>query len=101
MINLTQIRGIGVATEAKLVATGYSSVEELAKASADKVSQQTSLSAKQANRIIAAAKSLINSHLLDNKTTNTKPKNDIFHDVHVNKLNPVLSRQFTLPYSTC
>ena len=75
MINLTQIRGIGVATEAKLVATGYSSVEELAKASADKVSQQTSISAKQANRIIAAAKNLINSRLLDNKTTDTKPKN--------------------------
>ena len=74
MINLTQIQGIGVVTEAKLVAIGYSSAEELAKASTDEVSQQTSITARQANKIIAAAKSLTDSRLLDNKTTDTKPK---------------------------
>ena len=59
MTKLTQIKGIGGVTEAKLVSVGYTSVEELSEASASNISEQTNISTKQAKKIIGAAGSYI------------------------------------------
>ena len=55
MTKLTQIKGIGGVTEAKLVSVGYTSVEELSEASASNISEQTNISTNQAQKIIEAA----------------------------------------------
>ena len=55
MTKLTQIKGIGGVTEAKLVSVGYTSVEELSEASASNISKQTNISTNQAQKIIEAA----------------------------------------------
>ena len=52
MTKLTQIKGIGGVTEAKLVSVGYTSVEELSEASASNISKQTNISTNQSECLL-------------------------------------------------
>jgi len=53
---VTEIKGVGKATEEKLVGGGYDTVAKVAKADAAKLAEKTSLSEKQAEKLIDAAK---------------------------------------------
>lgn len=53
---VTEIKGVGKATEEKLVRGGYDSVAKVAKADAAKLAENTSLSEKQAEKLIKSAK---------------------------------------------
>ena len=58
MSTLTQIRGVGTATAAKLQAAGYATAEDLSSISAVDLSQQTGIPVKTAENIILAAADL-------------------------------------------
>ena len=75
MAKLTQIKGIGEVTEAKLVSVGYTSVEELSEASASNISEQTNISTKQAKKIIGAAGSYIREFFTNEKNVEENPEN--------------------------
>ncbi len=53
---VTEIKGVGKATEEKLVGGGYDTVAKVAKADAAKLAEKTRLSEKQAEKLIDAAK---------------------------------------------
>lgn len=53
---VTEIKGVGKATEEKLVSGGYDTVAKVAEADAAKLAENTSLSEKQAEKLIEAAK---------------------------------------------
>ena len=53
---VTEIKGVGKATEEKLLGGGYDTVAKIAKADAAKLAMKTSLSEKQAEKLIEAAK---------------------------------------------
>ncbi len=53
---VTEIKGVGKATEEKLVSGGYDTVAKVAGAEAAKLAEKTSLSEKQAGKLIEAAK---------------------------------------------
>ncbi len=53
---VTEIKGVGKATEEKLVSGGYDTVAKVAGADAAKLAENTSLSEKQAEKLIEAAK---------------------------------------------
>ena len=75
MTKLTQIKGIGGVTEAKLASVGYTSVEELSEASASNISEQTNISTKQAKKIIGAAGSYIREFSPTGKKVEENPEN--------------------------
>ena len=75
MTRLTQIKGVGEVTEAKLVSVGYTSVEELSEASASNISEQTNISTKQAKKIIGAAGSYIREFSPTGKEVEENPEN--------------------------
>ncbi len=53
---VTEIKGVGKATEEKLVGGGYDTVAKVAGADAAKLAEKTNLSEKQAEKLIEAAK---------------------------------------------
>jgi len=53
---VTEIKGVGKATEEKLVSGGYDTVAKVAEADAAALAEKTSLSEKQAEKLIEAAK---------------------------------------------
>ena len=59
MSTLTQIRGVGTATVAKLEAAGYATAEDLSSISGVDLSQQTGIPAKTAENIVLAAANLV------------------------------------------
>ncbi len=55
---VSEIKGVGKATEEKLLSGGYDTVAKVAKADAAALAEKTSLSEKQAEKVIEAAKEL-------------------------------------------
>ena len=55
---VTEIKGVGKATEEKLLSGGYDTVAKVARAKASTLAEKTSLSEKQAEKLIDAAKEL-------------------------------------------
>jgi DNA-binding protein len=53
---VSEIKGVGKATEEKLLSGGYDTVAKVAKANAATLAEKTSLSEKQATKLIEAAK---------------------------------------------
>jgi cold shock CspA family protein len=58
-LGVGDIKGVGKATAEKLTGAGFDSVESIAAADADAVSEKASISAKVAAKIVASAKALL------------------------------------------
>jgi len=58
-LGVGDIKGVGKATAEKLTGAGFDSVESIAAADADAVSEKAGISAKVAAKIVASAKELI------------------------------------------
>ena len=58
-LGVGDIKGVGKATEEKLAGAGYDSVESIAAADGDAVSEKAGISAKVAGKIVASAKALL------------------------------------------
>jgi len=58
-LGVGDIKGVGKATAEKLTGAGFDSVESIAAADADDLSEKASISAKVAAKIVASAKELI------------------------------------------
>jgi CspA family cold shock protein len=59
ILKLSEIKGVGKVTEAKLSEAGYDSVESIISADAQIVSERTGISEKIVTKIIASAKELL------------------------------------------
>jgi len=84
VLNLTQVRGIGSATAAKLEAAGCTTVQDLLKISATDLSQQTGTSAKVAENIIQAATDLLKALTGNSPVTTQHLANQVANTIATN-----------------
>ena len=61
ILEITDIKGVGKATEERLRKAGFDTVESIASVDAETISKRTGMSSKVAAKIIASAKDLLNN----------------------------------------